>query len=124
MGDGITNGGVPIGHHTGDQHRYRAIFFFFGFEQVVQQAGSQAVAAIVARDMVQERGFFDDFAVVFAGAVGFGIAGQVSWDLFRVSDAAVLGAVTKVVIWGVVGGTFLGAALGYLEKRKVEREIK
>ena len=59
--------------------------------------------------------------LALAGAVGFGIAGQVSWDLFRGSDQAVLGAVTKVAIWGVVGGAFLGATLGYLERK---REVK
>ena len=58
--------------------------------------------------------------LTLAGALGFGIAGQVSWDLFRGSDASVVGAVSKVAIWGLVGGAFLGAALGYLEKRNTD----
>lgn len=58
--------------------------------------------------------------LTLAGALGFGVAGQVSWDLFRGADASVVGAVSKVTIWGLVGGAFLGAALGYLEKRNTD----
>ncbi len=58
--------------------------------------------------------------LALAGAIGFGVAGQISWDLFRGSDAAVIGAVMKVAIWGIFGGACLGATLGYLEKRKAD----
>ncbi|MFC1871273.1 hypothetical protein ACFLYF_02580 [Chloroflexota bacterium] len=58
--------------------------------------------------------------LALAGALGFGIVGQVTWNLFRGSDAAVLGLSTKVFIWGVVGGAFLGAMSGYLNRRKTD----
>ena len=56
--------------------------------------------------------------LALAGAVGFGVAVQVSWDLFRDLNPVVLGGVMKLVIWGIVGGGSLGAALGYLERKR------
>jgi len=59
--------------------------------------------------------------LALAGAVGFGIAVQVSWDLFRGPNLVLLGGVMKLVIWGILGGASLGAALGYLEKGNAAR---
>ena len=61
--------------------------------------------------------------LALVGAVGFGIAAQFDMDilqLLHVSDATVLGFAMKLAIWGIGGGALLGAALGYLEKRKTD----
>ena len=59
--------------------------------------------------------------LALAGAVGFGIAAQFDWNLLQVlhvSDATVLGFAIKLAIWGIGGGAFLGAVLGYLKRRE------
>jgi len=57
--------------------------------------------------------------LALAGAIGFGIAVQAFWDLLRGLSPQVLWGAITLAIWGIVGGAFLGTALGYLEKRKV-----
>lgn len=54
--------------------------------------------------------------LTLAGAIGFSI-GYVAYR--QIIDQQIL-EVPKClfIIWGVVGGAFLGAALGYLEKRR------
>ncbi len=56
--------------------------------------------------------------LALAGAIGFGIAVQGVWDLLRGLSPHVLWGVITLTIWGIVGGTFVGAALGYLEREK------
>ena len=56
--------------------------------------------------------------LALAGAVGFGIAVQAAWDLLRGLSPQVLWGAITLAIWGIVGGAFLGAALGYLERKR------
>ncbi len=58
--------------------------------------------------------------MALAGAVGFGIAVQAVWDILRGLSPQVLWGSITLAIWGIIGGAFLGAALGYLEKRKAD----
>jgi hypothetical protein len=61
--------------------------------------------------------------LALAGSVGFGAIMQFisPWSQnFELLSA--FGWWPKFTIWGVFGGAFLGAALGYLEKRKAERQ--
>jgi hypothetical protein len=51
-----------------------------------------------------------------AGAVGFGVAVQAFWYMLRGLEPQVLWGAITLAVWGIVGGAFLGAALGYLEK--------
>lgn len=59
--------------------------------------------------------------LALAGAIGFGIAAQAFWDILRGLVPHVLWGAITLAIWGIVGGASLGAALGYLEKRKSTR---
>ncbi len=53
-----------------------------------------------------------------AGAIGFSI-GYVAYR--QIIDQQILGVPPHLfIIWGIIGGAFLGAALGYLEKRRAE----
>jgi len=56
-----------------------------------------------------------------AGAIGFGIVTQVCWDILRGLEPQVLWGAITLTIWGIVGGASLGAALGYIEKKKITR---
>ena len=57
--------------------------------------------------------------LALAGAIGFGVWFQaVSNLVFEVSSAKSFG------IWGAIAGATLGVALGYLEKRKANRETQ
>lgn len=57
--------------------------------------------------------------LALAGAIGFGVMFQAVSNLeFEVSSAKSFG------IWGAIAGATLGAALGYLEKRKVAKESR
>ena len=54
--------------------------------------------------------------LALAGAIGFSI-GYVAYR--QIIDQQIPGVPTHLfIIWGIIGGTFLGAALGYLEKRR------
>ncbi|MFC2045800.1 DUF6518 family protein, partial [Chloroflexota bacterium] len=59
------------------------------------------------------------FLTIF-GAVGFSIG----YVIYRqIIEQQILGAPTYIfIIWGIIGGSFVGAALGYLEKRRADRE--
>ena len=59
--------------------------------------------------------------LVLAGAIGFGIATQATWDLLRGLEPQVLWGAITLAIWGIVGGASLGAALGYIEKKDITR---
>ena len=63
--------------------------------------------------------------LALTGALGFGVAMQahLGWYITQQwlppqMPYAMEGAVISAM-WGIIGGAFLGAALGYLEKRKV-----
>jgi len=54
--------------------------------------------------------------LTLAGAIGFSI-GYVTYR--QIIYQHILGVPTHLfIIWGIIGGTFLGAALGYLEKKR------
>ena len=54
--------------------------------------------------------------LTLAGAIGFSI-GYVTYR--QIIYQQILGVPTHLfIIWGIIGGTFLGAALGYLEKKR------
>jgi len=56
--------------------------------------------------------------LILAGAIGFSI-GYVAYR--QIIDQQMLGVSTYLsILWGIIGGAFLGAALGYLEKRRVD----
>jgi len=60
--------------------------------------------------------------LALAGAIGFGIAAQAIWDILRGLEPQVLWGAITLVIWGIVGGASLGAALGYIEKKDISRQ--
>ena len=62
-------------------------------------------------------------ALAIAGAVGFSV-GYLAGDLLRASFPIIrsVGEVGSITVAGLVGGACLGAALGYLEKRKLTAE--
>ena len=54
--------------------------------------------------------------LTLAGAIGFSI-GYVTY--IQIIERQIPGVPTHLfIIWGIIGGAFLGAALGYLEKRR------
>jgi len=55
--------------------------------------------------------------LALAGAIGFGIAAQATWDILRGLEPQVLWGAIRLAIWGVIGGASLGATLGYIEKK-------
>ena len=58
--------------------------------------------------------------LILVGAIGFSI-GYVAYR--QIIDQLILGVSPYLsIIWGIIGGAFLGAALGYLEKRRVDRK--
>jgi len=83
-----------------------AVFLFISGAFLGMVGGASLGLALKNR---QRAGF-----LIAGGTVGFAIGAQAAWGVV----AELPGAVTFVV-WGVVGGATLGAALGYLEKRKV-----
>ena len=58
--------------------------------------------------------------MALAGAIGFSIG----YTAYRqIIDQQITGAPNYLfIIGGIIGGTLLGAALGYLEKRRAETE--
>jgi hypothetical protein len=60
--------------------------------------------------------------LTLAGAIGFSV-GYVAYR--QMLDQQILGGATHLfIIWGIVGGALLGAALGFLEKRRIKIEIQ
>ena len=58
--------------------------------------------------------------LILVGAIGFSI-GYVAYR--QIIDQLILGVSPYLsIIWGIIGGAFLGAALGYLEKRRVYKK--
>lgn len=58
--------------------------------------------------------------LALAGAVGCGIAAQINQSLLLdLLTARILSTVVPLAIWGLIGGAAIGAALGYLQKRRV-----
>lgn len=56
--------------------------------------------------------------VALAGAVGFGLAAQATWNLLRGLEPQVLWGAITLTIWGILGGSALGAAMGYINQGK------
>lgn len=87
-----------------------------------------AIAAIVGAVVGASLGLaFGDrrtiVALAAAGAVGFGVGNLV--DLIRYYIPIIgtdVGEAGGIVITGIIGGAFLGAALAYLEDRRVAEE--
>jgi hypothetical protein len=91
---------------------------FFNFSEVL-------IAAMVGAVVGASLGLaFDDWktnvALAVAGAVGFGV-GSLPADSLRFSIPILrqLGEGGSIAIIGIIGGAFLGAALGLLENRKL-----
>jgi hypothetical protein len=65
------------------------------------------------------------FALAVAGGLGFGV-GLLAWDLLQwdslPSMVVRFSLSISVVVTGLLGGAFLGAVLGLLEKRKLNEE--
>ena len=59
--------------------------------------------------------------LALAGAIGFGVIAQAIWSQNFRLPIPMLGLAIKFGIEGIVGGAFLGVALGYLEKRRADR---
>ncbi len=104
--------GVPIGVSLGS---------FFNYSEV-------AIAAFMGAIVGALLGVaFGDWrtilALAVAGAVGFGV-GLLAGDFLRASLPILrqVGEVGNIAAAGSVGGASLGAALGYLEKRKLNEE--
>ena len=64
-------------------------------------------------------------ALAVAGAVGFGV-GLPAGDFLRFSIPILraLGEAGSIAVAGLVGGASMGAALGYLESRKLAEETR
>ncbi|MFC2032138.1 hypothetical protein ACFLUS_02030 [Chloroflexota bacterium] len=61
--------------------------------------------------------------LALAGAVGFGIAAQINQSLLlKLPTTQILSTIIPLSFWGLIGGSSLGASLGYLERRKANRE--
>jgi hypothetical protein len=59
--------------------------------------------------------------LALAGVIGFNIAFPISYQGLVVRELYlhyILGWTIRLAIYGIIGGAFLGAALGYFEKRK------
>ena len=52
-----------------------------------------------------------------AAAIGFTIAAWLTWDTLRGFTPQILGGAISLAIWGIIGGAFLGLALGLLERK-------
>jgi hypothetical protein len=59
--------------------------------------------------------------LALAGAVGCGIAAQINQNLLLGHlTTRILSTVVPLSIWGLIGGAFLGAALGYLKRSRAD----
>jgi len=58
--------------------------------------------------------------LALASALGFGIAVEGTWKVFRGLAPQVLSGTMGLATWGAIGGASLGAALGYLSKTKAD----
>jgi len=56
--------------------------------------------------------------LALASALGFGIAVEGTWKVFRGLTPQVLSGTMGLATWGAIGGASLGAALGYLSKTR------
>jgi uncharacterized membrane protein len=80
------------------------ILFIYG---AVQGLAGAASLLIALRNLQRAR------QLLMAGTLGFAIGSQAAWGW-----AMGLPIEITLAIWGAIGGTALGAALGYLEKRR------
>ena len=62
-------------------------------------------------------------ALVVAGAVGFSVGNSAAWVRYFIPMIGTdLGEAGSIAITGTIGGASLGAALAYLERRKLAEE--
>jgi hypothetical protein len=106
---------------VGVSARFTPSAFFVNYSEV-------PIAAIVGAVVGASLGVtFLDWRVILAlavaGAVGFGV-GLLTGDLLRASFPLFrgVGEVGSITVAGLVGGASLGAALGYLESRKLAEQ--
>jgi len=80
------------------------ILFIYGAIQGIAGAASLLIAL---RNLRTTR------TLILAGAIGFAIGAQAAWGW-----AMGLSIEITLAIWGAIGGSALGASLGYIEKRR------
>ena len=56
--------------------------------------------------------------LALAGAFGFGLTAQATWNILRGLEPQVLWGAITLTIWGILGGAALGTAMGYINQDK------
>ena len=126
-------GGAALGLAL--KHRKRAVFL--ALAGAIGLLCGQALAFGIGYYIVVERGLLSSVAPLISGTVmgaivgallalalkdwkGMGLlalAGAIGFSIAMLSHQGAWQE-TQLAIWGLIGGTFLGAASGYLEKRR------
>ena len=70
--DGVGDGGVPVGHHGGDEDGVGRVFLGFVLQGVGEDVLGEAVAAVLAGVVFEAIWFWDNLVDIFSGAVGLG----------------------------------------------------